>query len=291
MALAKQFERGVVIDDQGFFMAAVQWEAGTPRPSSLDLNGPRREGSTAPRLRLLTDREAVADPVPGGRWDSKAKTWLRPNVKMWAVNMRRDWPRYGTLAGERMVWPDRLPNLPAWQAWVTTPPPAGSGARKPMFDFETGEWVMPVSVVVFDEDGETCKNIVVKPRLEDGDETPDQIEVSDEQGNKAAIAPGQKRAGGHAPLYAKFSVATFVAVLGKRNLMDAFSAFLQGKKLSMEDFQEVRRVSLNNRLIREFVTDQGFTMRQAYNALQKEAEKVEEERRERIAALASEENT
>jgi hypothetical protein len=289
MTVARTFKRGVVVDDQGFFLAAVQWEAGTPKPSSLDLNGPRREGSTAPRLRLLTSSEAIADPVPGGKWDSKKKVWLRPSVKMWAVNTRRDLPRYGTLAGERLVWPERLPNLPAWQAWVTTPPPAGSRSRKPMYDFEAAEWIVPVAVVEFEEDGDTCKNIVVKPRLEDGDETPDQVEVTDEQGQKIAIAPGHKRSERIIPAYPKFSIATLFAVLRKRDLRDAFITFLDGKGLNTDDLREVGMVSLNNRLIREFVAEQGFTIKQAYNALQKEAETMEAEREERLSALHEEE--
>jgi hypothetical protein len=163
-----EFERGVVVTEDGSFVAAVQWQKGTPKPSSADLNGTRAAGSTAPKLRLVTDPEAVADPIPKGRWDAKAKVWRKPNVPVWIVNVRRDDPRYGVLAGSRMIWPQGpMPTLQAWQRLVTVEPPATRAGRKPLFDFEAGEWVVPVSVVVVREDG--TKNIVVKPRQEKGD--------------------------------------------------------------------------------------------------------------------------
>jgi hypothetical protein len=176
MTMNIEFERGVLVDQDGFFAAAVQWQKGTPRPN---VGGPRPAGGGAlridgdpvepTRLRLVTDPEAIADPVPNGRWDGKAKVWRKPSVQVWIVNVRRDDPRYGVLAGSRVVWPKRpMPTVQGWQRLVTIEPPKTRAGRKPLFDFEAGEWVVPVSVAILDDNGDVI-NVVVKPRLEVGD--------------------------------------------------------------------------------------------------------------------------
>jgi hypothetical protein len=277
------YDRGVIVDDDGFFVGAVKWQRGTPGPTNGYLNGQRKAGSTQPRLRLVTDAEAIANPLPGGRWDAKAKEWQAPPKELWIVNVRRDDPRYGVLSGSRRVWPGRpLPSLPGWQAFVDVAPPARRPGRKPLFDFDVGEWVMPVSVVVFAEDGETCTNVVVKPRLEAGDVEP--FEVEDESGDRMQIGPGMPRSGGHAPRYPRVSTSAMAAVLNRRNLTGAFEEFLTAEGFAMADFESLKSVSLNNRLLRKFVKAQGFTMKQAAKALQRAAEQEDQRRAEAIEA-------
>lgn len=260
-----EYEYGVIVDPQGFFVSAVKWDksAGVP-----PINGPRTAGAASPRLRLLRTPEAIADPVPGGKWDAKKKVWQRPNVEIWIVNVRRDLPRYGSLAGSKMVFRGRLPNLPQWQRYIEVPPPE-SRASVPLWDFETNEWITPVRVVEFDDAG-VCTNIVVKPRLEEGDVEP--FDVEDEAGNVSTISPGVPLIGGHTPRYKKVPVRAVRKALEKHNLFDDFERYLIKKGLSFDQFDDVERISLNNKLLREFVRGQNLGMKQAYEMLQKTAE-------------------
>lgn len=283
MANSITYERGVIVDDEGYFLGAVQWEAGTPEP---DVNGPRPDGSSGPRLRLLRDPEAIADPVASGKWDTKAKAWLRPSVEMWIVNVRRDQPRYGSLAGGRMVWPSRVPRLPPWQAWVSVPPPQGSRARIPLFDFEAQEWISPVTVAEFDAQG-VCTNLVVKPRLDPGDEQP--FTVENEIGETEVISPGVPREGGHPPRYRKVPVRVLRRVLQDLKLMQPFQQFIERKGYTIENVEDLGVISLNNRMLREFVAEQGFNMRQTYMALQRVAEDTLDQEQQAKRELADEE--
>lgn len=157
-----------------------------------------------------------------------------------------------------------------------------------MYDFEAGEWVTPVSVVVFDEDGETCKNVVVKPRLEDGDVQPHEIEIEDELGNKKQIGPGMKRGEVRVPRYRRVPVRLFRRVLQSRGLLDDFMAHIDAAGFDADDLAAIQSISLNNRILREFVQAQGFTMRQAYNALQRDAEEKQKQERAKRRELARE---
>lgn len=284
-----RFERGVIVDGEGHFIAAVQWQEGSQPPSNLQLNGARPEGSKAPRLRLIRDPEAIADPMPGGKWDARAKAWQSPNVEMWVVNVRRDLPRYGVLSGGRRVWPGRLPPLQSWQAWVTDPPPKTRRGRKPMYDFEAGEWIVPVSVAIYDDDG-TCLNVVVKPRLEPGDE--EAHEVEDEIGQRGQIGPGIKHTGGHAPNYRKVPARFVLSALHKHGLADDFMAFMRERGFAPDDVRQIKKISLNNKHLRAFVWSKGYTMKQAFQkiqiAAQEECDAEEKAERDKIADLEAE---
>jgi hypothetical protein len=277
------FNKGVIVDEAGFFLGAVKWRKGTPAP---DLNGPRKEGANAPRLRLLTEPEAIDDPIPNGKWDAKRKEWLSPPTKLYVVTVRRDLPRYGAYAGFQMVWPDRLPDLPDWQRFVEEPAPEWRRS-KPLWDFEEEEWIFPVEVIQYEEDGETCKDVILKPRAEPGDEV-GPVMVEDEIGNKRRLKAGMRRSGGEPPRYPEVPVRFLRQALQERNLLQPFVRFLRDKGFDNEDFEALETVSLNNRILREFVQAQGFTMRQAYNALQRDAEEKQKQERAKRRELARE---
>jgi len=277
-----EYERGVIVDEEGFFLGAVKWEKGTPAP---DLKTARGDGTNAYRLRLLTEAEAIENPNPNGRWDFKAKKWIAPDVPIWIVNRRRDKP-IGTLAGSRMIFAGRPPRVADYQEIITTPPPEMRRGRKPIYDFTTNEWISPVTVATFDDAG-VCTNVIVKERLEGGDEEP--FEVENELGRRAPISPGEPRDGGHPARYRSVPVRFLRRSLQERNLLQPFVQFLEGKGFTADDFDRLETISLNNKLLREFVTAQGFTIQQVYNALQRDAEQRQEQELEKRRQLAAQE--
>jgi hypothetical protein len=78
-------------------------------------------------------------------------------------------------------------------------------------------------------------------------------------------------------------------VLTDRNLAQAFAQFVQAKGYTLAQVRALRTISLNNKLLREFVTAQGFTMRQAFTALQRAAEALQEAEEQAEQELGAEE--
>ena len=79
----------------------------------------------------LIDGEAYEPGCEAWRWDAKKKAWQCPDVPMWAVRAN------GDLARRRMVFPDRLPDLPDGWQWVKQAPP-GPRAR-----WTGKKWITP----------------------------------------------------------------------------------------------------------------------------------------------------
>jgi hypothetical protein len=288
--VAKSYEKGVLVDAKGTYLGAFKWEKGTPRPQFNASKTPPEE-----RLRLLTSEAAIADPVVGGRWDAKAERWIAPDVPVWIVNTRRDLPRYGSLAGKRMVFSDQRLDLPDWQAEVRTAPPEKRPVgRKLLWDFEAEEWVLPKPVLRLAEDG-TVLHRGLKPRPDPEDVNPDDLPTAeDEAGRPTRCGKGDKITNG-APViqrrrpYPRVPVGVLLIVLQERKLGAKFKAFVEGKGYSIEDVRELGTISLGNKLLREFITGEGFTMKQAYQAIQRRAEEIVEERAAKKQALGAEE--
>ena len=303
------YDRGVVVDEQGFFVAALRWEAGTPAPK---FNKKVTKGGL-PRLILLRDPYAIENVDPSARWDFtpvredgvlvRAGTWLFPTEERWIVNQRRDRPYLWSFVTSRLVWPERLPRLPEGQKLVDVAPPK-SAAQRPVWDDrieripagpvdpETGEpttpavfgdWRLARRALLIDE------NDVVLGAVAsfDDDDVPvppnGRFEVvprdasptgTDETGDVVPVNPGDVLASdGTVTIrrlpdkYRAVPVRLLEQVLTDNNLGSEFVTFVQGKGYTIEQVRSLGTISLRNKLLREFVTDQGLTMQQAYNAL------------------------
>ena len=134
--------RGVLVDYQGYFLAAWQWEGAPP-----EFNKPRRGERLLrkeDKKHLLLDEAATADPQPNGRWDFKKKVWEKPQTKLWVVEEGT-----GKLRGSRMVFLEKVPPLGPGLEYVDVEPPSKRG-RKPLW---TGsEWCYPRKVEVIEND-------------------------------------------------------------------------------------------------------------------------------------------
>lgn len=181
----REVNRGIVVDSEGYFLAAIQWDAGGPKPR---INFPRRgEKKIRPenRKHLLMSDYAIENAAPNARWDFKPVrelqdpddpsspmvkvrdgTWRFPETEIFLVD------KSGNYKGRRKVWPDRFV-VPLGLRVVETPPPVEKG-RRPIWDAAAAEWRFPRKVCVANASG-LVENIVLEnPR----DDTPD-VEIPD----------------------------------------------------------------------------------------------------------------
>jgi len=279
-----QYERGIAIDRNNLFVAAYQWEKGTPRPRLNPKGTPEEK-----KLTWLTMPEALADPKENGKWDEENLVWLLPDTPAYEVLERVDKPGYWTLQGKSNVWPERLPSLREGRKWVMTPPPE-TRAQRPIWSDSAGAWLLPQPRMIVDAEG-FCVNLV--GTLTDGNDIdvpaggrvvdPDAITVTDELGETRALCKGDKLNPDDTvvytrpPNYKKVPVPLLEQVLQDTGNLAAFKTFIEGKGFTVEQVRGLETISLNNKHLREFVLAQGYTLKQAYNALQRAAETMLEQ--------------
>lgn len=287
-------KRGVVIDHVGSFIAAWQWNSAeeTPRVTNTPRQGQKRMRPEDMKY-LITDPEAIEDPQPNGRYDRVAKVWRLPDTPVWIVRQRRDIPHYWVLTGKRMIWLDRPPVLPQGAAIVTEDPGQGRPGKKPIWNSDTKEWMWPRRVALLDENG-VVTNIV--PSYSEADRDANAVDFddpptgTDEAGRVVraevgdAILPTVKI--NRVPRYRDVPVARLLAVLDNLSLTTVFEGFLTSKGLGLEDFRDLGTVSLRNRLLREFVESQGWTMKQAASQLERPARLAESTKQRRMRDAA-----
>ena len=133
--MTDKYAYGVVVDYEGFFVAALRWLKTTLPPNPN--NKFRLENRKLHKI--ITSIEATTDPIENGKWDEASKTWLSPTDKVWIVDSN------GQLRGQRMVWPTRRKPLPKGFAYIDIEPPK-SRARKPIWN--GSEWIQPRVVAV-----------------------------------------------------------------------------------------------------------------------------------------------
>lgn len=289
-----EYEKGVAVDRDGFFVAAYQWPKGTPRPKLNQKGTPE-----SAKLSWLTMPEATADPVEGGKWDAVNLVWLTPSTPAFEVLQRADRPGFWTLQGKRLVWPEKVPPLQPGRKWVFVAPPE-TRARRPVWSDAADDWVLPARRMIVDGSG-VCAGVQLA--LDDADVVtppggraidPDQITVTDEldevRGLRSGdiLNPDNTVAQAAPPRYKRVPVRLLRQVLQDRGLLADFQTFLQGKGFTVDDFEGVQTVSLNNQILREFVLSAGYTLKQAYTALQRAAEDLLEQERAKLDELAKE---
>ncbi len=298
------YQRGVVVDYQGYFLAAIQWDASGPPPNLNTPRHGRKRMKPEDVKTILTDVEAIADPLPNGRWNKKTKTWDKPNVQRWYVTVRRDKPDLGTFAGARMVWPDRLPQLPAYQRWVDVGPPACPGKR-PVWSFSKGVWLVGKRVAVIDADG-LCRNFVVS--LSDDDvavpkgggvlHEPEVLTRKDETGREVPLQIGDtvdlrlrkkdqavlgKVVSARRPHYRRYPLPVVRRVFEDYGLWGRFEKLLFEQGFFPEDIQSIGGLGLGIRVVRDFLHDEGYTPEQAFKKFEHEFKSQDQFYRKKIA--------
>ena len=149
-----RFERGVLVDFEGYFIAAYQWLEGEPTPV---FNRPQKGQTIKPadRVTLLRTPEALAVPSNKARWNGEG--WDLPDTPLWVVDAK------GSNRGKQMVWADRLPPLPDGLEYVDTPAPV-SRTRRPLW---TGtEWAFPTRVALVTPEGVVDNVVLENPRAD-----------------------------------------------------------------------------------------------------------------------------
>lgn len=293
--------RGVVVDYQGYFLAAVQWDsAGVPPRLNFPRRGERRI-RPEDRKTLLTSAEAIADPQPNGRWNASTLVWELPTVKQWVVVQRRDIPRFWTYSGAKTTWPERPPRMPRGSKLIDLPPIDVGISRRPIWDDDAQAWIAPKTVATLDAQGNVTNFVeAYDPAVDVPSDADSVIELDqmptgeNEVGEFWPVDIGDglsKEPDGSLtvtkkglPRYRKFPVRFLRQALADANQLANFTAFLTSKGFTIEDFEGVRVVSLRNKLLREFIVAQGFTIKQAYDAIVRVAE-------EAAATEAQKENT
>lgn len=304
--MANGVERGVLIDEEGFFVAALQWEAGSPAPKFRE----KLTRGKAPTFMLLREPYAIENVEPGARWDFqpvrepvdpgdpekgtrqvRSGSWLMPPETRWVVNVRRDIPSIGSLSGSRKVWPERLPGLPSYQRWVTVAPPETRSA-KPIFDFDRGEWVLPSAVWVVDGDGvvlNKCTSVVpgdvqvpadgaTVPCAHEAMPTDDGL-FEDEVGERVpleigdVVALAKDRTSVLSVVrkrprnYPEFPVRIVRRVLRANGKLASFLAFAASQGLDEDDLEALGTMGLGTKVLRDWIHSDGLTKRQAWQGL------------------------
>lgn len=310
------YERGVVVDADGFFVAALRWEAGTPAPK---INERATTGGKTPNLVILRDTYAIENVETNARWDFtpvrttegalvRAGTWKFPTEKRWVVVQRRDIPDLWFLTGQKFVWPERPPRLPDGSKLIDTAPPTLGRGRKPVWDDVAAQWLAPRRIAVLAADG-TIENFVSAYRTDDlplgvvdmAEFDGANIKTKDEAGILSPPVIGDKITAKDTngrpttivrripPRYAQVSVELLEEVLAEKGLASEFVTFVTGKGYTIKDVRNIGNISLNNRLLREFVADQGVTIQQAYNTLQRAIQDKARDERIKLITIAEEE--
>ncbi|MDH5796939.1 MAG: hypothetical protein OEZ19_00100 [Paracoccaceae bacterium] len=150
-----EIKRGVLVDPQGFFLGAFQWEAGTPAPK---FNTKAMRNDPAKRLHLLTEDAALNVPSAKARWDFNAKAWVLPETRFFIVEEST-----GRLCGGVTEWPERLRGLPPGKVYVDTPPPP-ERARRSVWNAGVQEWQDQIRVLLVTPEG-VVDNIVLESPL------------------------------------------------------------------------------------------------------------------------------
>jgi len=276
--------KGILVDAEGYFLGAYRWADDEVPPNFNEPRSGEARVADENRLFLLTSEEAIAVNNSTGRWDFKAKSWSYPTEERWLVKQRRDLPDLWVLSGKKLVWPNRLPRLPEGTKLVSVAPPI-LRSKKPIWRDSTEEWLTSQAKYVCDASG-VVLNVVASYIPEDiptptdgyaideGVAGPNEIDETVPVSIGDEIAPDGTPKINRKPNYNRVPVRILEDVLTENNLGAAFVAFVESKGYAIGQVRDLETISLGNKLLREFVLAQGFTLKQAYTALQKRAEEL-----------------
>lgn len=233
------FDRGILVDYQGFFLGALQWDASGPPPN---FNVPRRGQRRvlpADVKHLLTSAAALDDPKPNGRWDFNAEVWLLPSVEVWLI------AETGALRGRRTIWPTRYVP-PIGLSTVSVAPPA-TVSRRPIWDADQSAWVLPTTVALIDDDEIVQNTVLENPRADQPNvDVPNGWRrIDDSAGPLPSDVDGRGLSRGmmaaldgqwhDIDIYVRKS--RIVTVLTNRNLMTQFQTYMEQEAGRWEAFQ------------------------------------------------------
>ena len=203
---------------------------------------------------------------------------------------RRDKPGIWTFLGRRSVDPQQEVKLPVGYKLVSKAPPYKNISKRWLWRDSTSEFFFPTKKYVINQDGVIVSTALV---IDDSDITLPSgwslvdfnayNTVTNEAGESTVVDTGDtidtntSTVIAKIPRYNKVPVEYLQQALANNNLTQDFITFVESKGYTIEQVQALPYISLNNKLLREFVTSMGFTMQQAYNQLQKVAEQLKDQ--------------
>lgn len=191
MAIVRErFERAVIVDHEGYFVAKLRWDASAGFPSGLQKRLRPGRSPEKGKLYALRSQEAFNVPSEKARWDRATKSWIEPTDEFAIINEAT-----GEFKGRERNWEKRLKPLPDGFAYVDHLPPQNK-SRKPVYDAETDTWLFnrrvglvddkDVIVNIVNENPRSDTENVVVPdgwfRIDDDDWPTVEEDVLDEQG-------------------------------------------------------------------------------------------------------------
>lgn len=147
-----EIERGIVLDEDGFPVAFVQWEKGQ-RPN---FNQKLADGST--KRHKVIDGALYKSGAESGRWNGQA--WEYPDAEEIWVNEKGQYRKRQRVFSQHM---NRAPALPPGWTIAGSPPPK-SRSRRAVYDKFDGQWKFPKVKVVLADDGTVINRVLVDPR-------------------------------------------------------------------------------------------------------------------------------
>lgn len=271
--MAKEF--GVLVDYEGYFLAALSWDDTETPP---EFNRPRKGEETIrpeDKKHLLRSPAALLVDDPMSRWDFKNEVWEIPNEKFWIVNQQ------GTVIGGRTYWPERPPTAkPGTEITFVAPPETKRGRARAIWDSSVGQWKPNRVVALVDEDGIVDNMVLENPRPDTEDVAlPPNWEREDDDGGLVNDSDGEPlRLGSIKDQLGVFHFCAFVVTkarietwLANRGHEAAWQTYLEGRNLwdRWLEFPSDHPINLvdKGRIIIGFLKSLGFTRDQIINGI------------------------
>jgi hypothetical protein len=154
--LAPATIRGLVIDENGVIIRAMEWPKGTKRPNANEVTKDLK-GKPVKVLKRTVITDLSGFTSVRQRWDFGKKAWVNPPMKLYIVSRQS-----GSLVGSASLWPDEAPEADDQYA-IVDDEPLKTEDKAPIYNFTTEAWNYPRRVEVFDADGVVINIVLENP--------------------------------------------------------------------------------------------------------------------------------
>jgi hypothetical protein len=271
--MATKYQRGVLIDVKGRFLAAIQWDASKPPPNfNVPKIGEKRVRPDDRKFIVTTDAALAGIKAGVSAWwrfDKAADEWVQPSQGRYLIDER------GNLRGSVVMFPDDpIPPIRIEQEgyqWITDAPPQTKSSRRPLY--RDGAWVVPSAFCVVNPAG-VIKAVAVAVSPDDLN-LPDRFSAIPRSDITVPSAPNEAdrpaiigdtvdvatktvtaRAMEPSP---KITTELFLKILQSKNLLTDFVTYAQTQGVTAEQIRNYKgEVTADIKLIRDWATGKGF---------------------------------